>query len=105
MCQQLLRPNSREMVLRCRPSWRAISACDRPCFLRCERIYLSLEVSCVYFIAVDHLCQELIGQKYRSLPPLEGAVLHLVYESKMPNKRMLADWFTAALQTSRKCGR
>ena len=22
-----------------------------------------------------------------------------------PNKRMLSDWFSAALQTSRKCGR
>jgi hypothetical protein len=24
---------------------------------------------------------------------------------KMANKRMLSDWFSAALQTSRKCGR
>ncbi|SEA80536.1 hypothetical protein SAMN02745729_107174 [Marinobacterium iners DSM 11526] len=25
--------------------------------------------------------------------------------SKTRNKRMLSDWFSAALQTSRKCGR
>jgi hypothetical protein len=64
--------------------------------LRCERIYLSLEVSCVYLIMVDHFCQELIGQKYRSLPLLRGDVLHLVYESAMRNKSSKADAVTGA---------
>jgi len=31
--------------------------------------------------------------------------LRVVKAQKAPNKRILSDWFSAALQTSRKCGR
>jgi hypothetical protein len=45
------------------------------------------------------------NSEYYSSPSYFEKVSRLVYEFGLPNKHMLADWFSAALQTSLKCGR
>src|SRR6185436_10828220 len=75
------------MVLRWRPSSRAISDWLRPCVRRVARIYLSSEVIWRYVIDGSLVLADERLSNYSRSPLLGGAVLHLVYESTPPNKQ------------------
>ena len=87
---------SRLIVLRCRPSARAIAAWLHPCFLSAESAYRSPEVSWRYLFMNFLLFVEKEGLGRPSSPQLlcgvrSGGLLHLLYESKPQYRGRRAD--------------
>src|SRR5438552_11744553 len=76
------------MVLRWRPSTRAIAAGTRPPWRSRPRVYLSAKVIWRYVMAGFFLLVENRRLPSARSPFSLGNLLHLLYESALPNKRL-----------------
>src|SRR5207247_6307948 len=76
------------MVLRWRPSTRAIAAGTRPPWRSRPRVYLSAKVIWRYVMAGFFLLVENRRLPSARSPFSLGTLLHLLYESALPNKRL-----------------
>src|SRR5207249_1588241 len=83
-----LRCTSRPIVLRCRPRTRAIAAGARPPWRSRPSVYLSAKVIWRYVMAGFFLLVENRRLPSARSPFSLGTLLHLLYESAPPNKRL-----------------